>query len=196
MKGQGDKDARKVSSDFAQAIEKHLFRTATSLKAYADPSTINSRLRLVCVALQRRRLQKTQKLQRSSVMKQALGDARYDETMNLLAQIRDLKVEFVSQSCSKCTMKGGCERADTRLQAQRVVPERIRRLFFNTRLVTVVDAASMDQLLNQDWDALIEQALANVHFYQSWKVSREGGGVSRSRARSESDVDEANVIAI
>jgi len=190
-----DANLAKASPSFAQAIEKHLFNTAPSFSAYANPATLNSRLRLVTVALLRRRSRKSQKLHRESILKNKLGEQNHREAVNLIEQIQKYKVRLVAKDCAACNLDGTCSPIDSGIKAQKVAPNAIRRLFFQTRLVTVFDSLPLACLEQQDWPALMEEATSNIRIFQEWENRNKDKASATEQLEDSSEVKE-DIVAV
>lgn len=150
----------------AQLLENHLFSTAPSFEAYADQGTLNSRLRLITVALLRRRLRRGQKHLRSNVLKAHLGLLKYNEVMQLVHTIKALQFARVSISCASCPREGPCDASS--IPAQRALPAEVRNIFFNTHLLRAVESVAVERIPLLPWDMMIGNAKANIRAYQDW----------------------------
>lgn len=160
-----------ASSNFVDALEKHLYRSARTIEAYADKSTLNSRLRLVTITLLRRRRNKTEKEVRSHVLKQTLG-ASYPEAVALVQRIKQLRSQRLQQDCAQCTERGcsllsNSARINTIAPQQRLPPP-VRALFFDVALVNAFEGAQAQRIPNLPWAIMIEQAEGVIHQYTEW----------------------------
>lgn len=148
----------------AQILEKNLYNNAHHFEEYADVSTLNERIRLAALAfVSRRHLKKDQKSNRHQILLKALGEKKYQEVCGLVKSIQDLRVQGAQSLL--CTT-----RCETKLviPGQRTMPSAVRNLFFDTKIVKATEKTPLDQIELEKWDALIEQARANIEAFQEW----------------------------
>jgi hypothetical protein len=148
----------------AQILEKNLYNNARYFEEYADVSTLHERIRLAALAfVSRRHLKKVQKRSRRRILHKVLGEQKYQEVCDLLKSIQDLRAQGAqSFRCTTC-----CE-TKLVIPGQQTMPSAVRNLFFNTKIVVATENAPLHQIELKKWDALIEQARANIEAFQEW----------------------------
>lgn len=160
----------------AKALEQHLYKTAPSFREYADSKTLNSRLRLVTVALMARRRKQQQKLSRTDMLQQVLGEERFQEAAQLSKQVRMLRLQRLVRDCPKCKQDGTCPIDGGSLSnnvpftAQGTVPEPVQALFFKTELVQAFDTTPAELIRMINWEDLLDEARSNMERYQEWDL--------------------------
>mmetsp|Transcript_9199 Transcript_9199/g.21191 ORF Transcript_9199/g.21191 Transcript_9199/m.21191 type:complete len:233 (+) Transcript_9199:370-1068(+) len=169
-----DQDGLVATKNFAQALERHLYKTAPSFEAFADQSTLQSRLRLVTVALLRRKMRKAQRNERPAVLMRLMGPRNYKKAKDLVEEVRAMRLDRTSQSCPCSSTSPTCSLGgSSSIKAQETLPEPLRRLFFGTHLVSAFGTAPVDKLASLDWPALMQQASENILRYRHWESQQQ-----------------------
>jgi hypothetical protein len=99
-------------------------------------------------------------------LKAHLGLLKYNEVMQLVHTIKALKFARVSISCASCPREGPCDASS--IPAQRVLPQEVRNIFFNTHLLRAVESVAVERIPQLPWDMMIGNAKANIRAYQDW----------------------------
>lgn len=147
-----------------------MFKTAPSFREYSDTKTLDSRLRLVLASLLRRRLKKAQKVSRTDVLRQHLGEEGYRTLEQLVHEVKQLRLERLSRDCAKCKRDGTCSiRPGQNAFFSGEVPQPVRELFFNTSLVQSFDYAPAEKISELDWSRMIEETRTNIQRYNEWE---------------------------
>jgi hypothetical protein len=157
----------------AQVLEQHLYKTAPSFRDYADIKSLKSRIRLVTVALLRRRLKKRQQPTREESLQQELGEERFGQVKKLVLEVKRLRLELMASECSSsvcCRQKQRDETCGRTLSAksQELISWPTRCLFFKTTLVESFETAPVHRIPELNWDAMIAEAHLNILNYNGW----------------------------
>lgn len=147
----------------AQVLEKNLYNNAHRFEEYADVSTLHERIRLAALGFVSRHLKQVQKRRRRQILHKALGEQKYQEVCDLVRSIQDLRAQGAQSF--RCTTS--CE-TKLVIPGQRAMPPAVRNLFFSTKIITATEKIPLDQIELEKWDALIEQARANIEAFQEW----------------------------
>jgi len=175
-------------SQLAQAFEERLYKTTPSFREHTDSKTLSSRIRLVTVALLRRRAKKNHKLTRGHVLKQVLGEERCLEAAELVQEVKLLRLQRLARDCPKCKDEA-CSISNGKnppFEPQESIPVPIRSLFFNTALVQAFETTPTERIPQLDWDTMMEEARLNVQTYEEWDQEASLPGYS-----SQSDSNDA-----
>lgn len=100
---------------------------------------------------------------------QVLGD-RQTEVMELVQEIKQLKLERARIGCASCGVNSCC---DVALSPQQPLPSPVRNLFFRTSLVAAVERISGMSNRECDakaiaWETLIQEARRHIEEYKEW----------------------------
>jgi hypothetical protein len=148
----------------AQVLENNLYNNAHHFDEYADVSTLHERIRLAALAFMSRcHLKKVQKRRRHKILRKALGEQKHQDVCDLVKAIQDLRAQGAQSF--RCTTN-----SETKLviPGQRTMPSAVRNLFFNTQIVVATENTPLDQIELEEWDAMIDQARANIEAFQEW----------------------------
>lgn len=177
-------------STLADALEKHLHKIAPTFREYTDSKTLNSRLRLVTVALLRRRRKEQQRTSRLDVLIQVIGEEQYREAAQLVSQVKLLRLQRLARDFPRCAKDGTCEISggsfNTPFEAQDKVPEPVRLLFFRTQLVQSFENAPSERIPVIRWNDLLEEARSNMERYREWDQENNDPSVRYGDESSES----------
>lgn len=182
-----DKDMCTSSSsmdtlELAKALENHLYKRSPTFKAYADKSTLNTRLRVVTSAVLKRRLSKKSKSQtrtkmmgsRPIAIKKMVGDAtKYAKICHLANQVRSLRLQHCAKACGSCQV-GVCSinrNQEHLIQAGTKVPTAVRELFFDTPLLVALEKTPLNLIPELDWDEVMKSTTLIMNAYQEWSSS-------------------------
>jgi len=169
------------NEELAKALENHLYRRAPNFKAYADKSTLNSRLRVLTLAVLRRRLKnkskttpKTMGENRLIAIKKSVGDTeKYSKICQLANKVRSLRLQHCATACGSCQRTGGvCPMASAQserfVQAGSKIPPPVRNLFFDTPLLVALEKTPLDRISEFDWDESMKNTEQIIETYQEW----------------------------
>jgi hypothetical protein len=182
-----DKDMHNSSTSMdtlklAKALENHLYKRSPTFKAYADKSTLNTRLRVVTTAVLKRRLSKKSKSQthaqmvgsRPIAIQKIVGDStKYANICHLANQVRSLRLQHCEKACGSCQM-GVCSinrNQEHLIRAGTKVPKAVRDLFFDTPILVALEKTPLNLIPELDWDEVIKSTVQIMNAYQEWSSS-------------------------
>ena len=172
----GEHDGMPVNQ-LAEALERHLFKTAPSVRHYADVKTLRLRVQLLTVALLRRRLKQRQTPTRSETIKQCLGFEKFEEISELVKTIKHMRLIHIADGCQTCNGNQSCslslnssnkKGSEQRLTGQERIPVPVRLLFFEMAIVEAFENTPVERIPELPWDEMIQQAHTNIQIYQEW----------------------------
>lgn len=103
------------------------------------------------------------------VLTQLLGDEQAKRAIKTYRTVRNLRLGRAAVGCSSTF----CQRMPrmpglVELPKRERMPLPVKNLFFNTRLMNVVDRVPRDQWPSQAWNDLIDEAETHVNDYLDW----------------------------
>jgi hypothetical protein len=103
---------------------------------------------------------------RTAILRQCLSADKRDRVKSLVKTITELGISLTGG----CSAGGCCVQVVSPISLQGEMPEPVRQLFTQTKLLATVQNTPISKLATVPWDDLIAQAETNVANYQTWLV--------------------------
>jgi hypothetical protein len=170
----------------ALLLERMLYEKAPNLETYCDLASLEDRIDVVTEEKDRHAIFKAATKptkpkggrSRDDVLKEVLKGPRYEMARKLIREIKIHKVRRgASMNCAGARheynrptttiMMAGEDEAFTARQSL-LLPQPLYTLFFDTPLVIIFETFGARRLKEQNWNALLEQAIHNLRAYKSY----------------------------
>jgi hypothetical protein len=168
----------------ALLLERMIYEKAPCLETYCDLASLDDRIHDVTEEKYRQAISKAAKptkpkggRSRDDVLKEVLKSPRYEMARRLIKQIKLYKLRRGTTSCAVARCKSS--RLPTMMDgedespARHSLPQPVYTLFFNTPLLIIFEKCPAHCLKEQNWNALLEQAIHNLRAYK-WYIKSKG----------------------
>jgi hypothetical protein len=157
-------------------LERILYEKAPSLETYCDLASLDDRIHEITGEKYLRAIDTAAKptnpkgKSRDEFLREVLEGPRYEMARKLIKEIKLCKLRRgAKMNCASTRRK--CGRPATmldRASARQSLPQSLYKLFFKTPLIVVFETFPVQRLKEQNWNALLEQAIHNLRAYKSY----------------------------
>jgi hypothetical protein len=160
------------SKAMAVALEKVLYTTANEEEGH-DPDSLDHRLfKILDVLIQRRLRKEEEKEDREATLRRIIGEKMSLQVMSLVREVKSIRLARVAVACGSC-QHGVCptksrESDFVDLPKHEKMPDAVRNLFFNIRLVQVIEQMPTNRWKTVNWNEVVDEARLRVQEYNDW----------------------------